>query len=112
MESVADILSDTELEHISQNLRPTPLEWVGNQAWSKQMSWIEQINVQAALEASQGGEERVRDHLAESGKIPVLVHELILLDLWKAHVLPLILEIGKPKSSFQVTFAQLAGACA
>ena len=102
MESVEDILSDVELEHIASSLRATPLEWVGNEAWSRQMALMEQINVQAALEASRGGEERVRDHLAETGKIPLLVHELLVLEMWRDKVMPKLLSLGSPKSSFQV----------
>ena len=102
MENVQDILSDVELRHIVSNLRTTPLEWIGNETWSKQMSLWEQINVQAALEASRGGEERVRDHLAESGQMPLLVHEVLLLEMWRNRVLPSLLKKGTPKSSFQV----------
>ena len=49
MENVQDIFSDVELRHIVSSLRTTPLEWVGNENWSKQMSLWEQINVQAKL---------------------------------------------------------------
>ena len=66
------------------------------------MSMLEQLNVQAAIEADRGGEERVRDVLVENGKIPILIHELLLLELWRLNVLPRILKLGQPKSSFQV----------
>lgn len=101
MESVADILTDVELDEIIKHLRTTPLEWVGNETWSKQMSVLEQINVQAALEASRGGEERVRDRLVENGKMPLLVHELLLLEMWREKIMPKLLNLGQPKSSFQ-----------
>ena len=97
-----DILSDVELRYIVYSLKSTPLEWVGNDTWSKQMSLWEQINVQAALEASRGGEERVRDNLAESEQMPLLVHEVLILEMWRNRVLPKILSRGMPKSSFQV----------
>lgn len=108
MESVADILTDVELDEIVKTLRTTPLEWVGNEAWSKQMSVLEQINVQAALEASRGGEERVRDRLAEQGKVPLLVHELLLLEMWRDKIMPKLLILGQPKSSFQVCLQFIA----
>ena len=97
-----DVISEGELNHIIHSLRTSPLEWVGNEDWSKQMSMLEQLNVQAAYEASQGGEERVRDAFVESGKMPYLVHELLLLDLWRTQVLPELLRLGKPQTSFQV----------
>ena len=102
LENTENILSDLELDHILSSLRASPLEWVGNESWSRQMSMLEQLNVQAAVEAEWGGEERVRDALVEQNKLPVLVHELLLLESWRLNVLPRILELGKPKSSFQV----------
>ena len=66
------------------------------------MSMLEQLNVQAAVEAERGGEERVRDALVEQNKLPLLVHELLLLESWRINVLPRILKLGVPKSSFQV----------
>ena len=42
------------------------------------MSLIEELNVQAALEAQRGGEELVRDSLVERQLLPIIVHELVL----------------------------------
>ena len=67
-----------------------------------QMSLIEELNVQAALEAQRGGEELVRDSLVERQLLPIIVHELLTMELWRAEILPRILERGKPESSFQV----------
>jgi hypothetical protein len=66
------------------------------------MSIIEELNVQAALEAHRGGEELVRDSLVERQLLPVIVHELLSTELWRLEVLPRILKRGKPESSFQV----------
>ena len=97
-----DILSEGELNHLVSSLRTSPLEWVGNEEWTKQMSLLEQLNIQAAYEAQQGGEERVRDALVEANKMSFLVHELILLELWRKEVLPTLLLQGTPQTSFQV----------
>ena len=50
------------------------------------MSLIEELNVQAALEAQRGGEELVRDSLVERQLLPVIVHELVM-DLMNFFVL-------------------------
>ena len=73
------------------------------------MSLIEELNVQAALEANRGGEELVRDSLVERQLLPVLVHELLSTELWRAEVLPRILSRGKPESSFQVPQPSIRG---
>ena len=98
-----EVLSEGELNHIVSMLRTSPLEWVGNEEWTKQMSLLEQLNIQAAYEAQQGGEERVRDTLVEADKMSYFVHELILLELWRKEVLPLLLQHGVPQTSFQVS---------
>ena len=66
------------------------------------MSLIEELNVQAALEAQRGGEELVLESLVERQLLQVIVHELLTMELWRAEVLPRILKRGKPESSFQV----------
>ena len=66
------------------------------------MSLIEELNVQAALEAQRGGEELVLESLVERQLLQVIVHELLTMELWRAEVLPRILKKGKPESSFQV----------
>jgi hypothetical protein len=97
-----DVISQLELESILSQLRTSPMEWVGNVEWSRHMSMLEQLNVQAALEAKRGGEKRVRDALVEEQKMPLLVHEILLLEMWRVNVLPKILAIGTPQSTFQV----------
>ena len=109
MSKAQDLLSDLELEHILSSTRTSPLEWIGNEAWSKQMSMLEQLNVQAAVEADRGGEERVRDAIVEAEKLPILVHELLLLESWRLNILPRILKLGKPTSSFQVRYNFVLG---
>lgn len=98
-----DILSDFELNHSVTSLRTISVESVGNPEWSKQLSLVEKLNVQAALEADRGGEERVRDALIEAGKMPLLIHELLVMELWRTRVLPKLLKKGPPQSSFQVS---------
>jgi hypothetical protein len=53
------LLSEMELEHILRSLRPSNLEAVGDKAWVEQMSMVEELNVQAALEADKVREQSV-----------------------------------------------------
>lgn len=68
------------------------------------MSMFEELNVQGVLEADRGLEERVRDALVEDGKLPLVVHELITLEMWRQEVLPKILSLGQPKTVIQVNY--------
>ena len=103
MSDQPDVISPIELEDILNILRPTlELERVGNREWSRQMSMMEELNVQAAVEAGRGGEENVRQLLVEQQKMPLFVHEVLVTEIWRENVLPRILKLGTPESSFQV----------
>ena len=104
MSDQPDVISPIELEDILNILRPTlELERIGNREWSRQMSMMEELNVQAAVEAGRGGEENVRQVLVEKQKMPLFVHEVLVTEIWRENVLPRILKLGTPESSFQVT---------
>ena len=102
-----DVISPIELEDIVNILRPTTeLEKIGNREFSRQMSMMEELNVQAAVEAGRGGEENVRQTLVEKQKMPLIVHEILVTEIWRENILTRILKQGKPESSFQVSFIQ------
>ena len=46
----AVLMSDMELENILHSLRPSGLEAVGSKEWVQQMSMLEELNIQAALQ--------------------------------------------------------------
>ena len=62
--------------------------------------------MQSALEAERGAEERVRDALAERNKLPLVVREAVLIELWREEVMPRILRIGAPETCFQVPVSE------
>lgn len=66
---------------------------------------LEELNVQSALEAERGEEERVRDALVERDKMPLVVREAALIELWREEVMPRILKMGEPETCFQVRWA-------
>ena len=70
------------------------------------MSMLEELNVQSALEAERGEEERVRDALVERDKMPLVVREAALIELWREEVMPRILKMGEPETCFQVRWAR------
>ena len=58
--------------------------------------------MQSALEAERGAEERVRDALVEKDKMPLVVREAALIELWREEIMPRILKAGEPETCFQV----------
>ncbi len=97
-----EIISDLELGHIISSLRPCGLEEIGSKNWVGQMSMLEELNVQSALEAERGAEERVKDAMVDADKLKLVVREAVLIELWRDEIMPRILRLGEPKSSFQV----------
>ena len=96
------VISDLELDNILCSLRPLGLESVGSREWVQQMSMLEELNIQAALQARRQEEETVRDALVQAEKLPHVLTELLVVELWREELLPRILDIGEPASSFQV----------
>lgn len=96
--------------------------------WFRQHEYIEKLNMQAILNASAVHDEFVKDLLVSYGKvssllatshecrptvnvmcpcplqIPVLVHEMILIEVWKQSVFPILCQLSdfKPKNTFQL----------
>lgn len=68
------------------------------------MEWhqrLQKLNQQALIEASQAREEHVKESLVTFGKAPVLVHEAVLVDVWKHKVLPQLLKLDpNPRNTF------------
>ncbi|XP_045885328.1 zinc finger MYND domain-containing protein 10 isoform X1 [Micropterus dolomieu] len=72
--------------------------------WFRQHEYIEKLNMQAILNASAMHEEFVKELLVSYGKIPVLVHEMILVEVWKQKVFPILCQLQdfKPKNTFHL----------
>jgi len=54
---------------------------------------LQKLNQQAAVEAASLKEEHVKETLVSFGKAAVLVHEAILINIWKHKILPKLLKL-------------------
>ncbi|XP_066522295.1 zinc finger MYND domain-containing protein 10 [Hoplias malabaricus] len=99
MESV---LLYAEAEGFIQSLERIPLREVGSTKWFRQHEYIEKLNMQAILSASANQEEFIKDLFVSLGKIPTLVHGMILIEIWKQKVFPILCKLQdfSPKSTF------------
>ncbi|XP_030634318.1 zinc finger MYND domain-containing protein 10 [Chanos chanos] len=95
------VLLHGEAEGYIQNLERFPMRDVGSPRWSRQHEYIEKLNMQAILNASANQDEFVKELFVSLGKIPTLVHEMILIEVWKQKVFPVLcrLEDFNPKST-------------
>ncbi|NXC77039.1 ZMY10 protein, partial [Anhinga anhinga] len=72
--------------------------------WLRQHECMEKLNMHAILSASAGQEQLLTELLVTYAKIPVLIGELISVEIWKHKIFPVLcrLEDFKPRSTFPI----------
>ncbi|XP_019118478.2 zinc finger MYND domain-containing protein 10 isoform X1 [Larimichthys crocea] len=98
------VILPVEAEGFVQSLETFSLRDVGSARWFRQHEYIEKLNMQAILSASAVHDEFVKELLVSYGKIPVLVHEMILVEVWKQKVFPILCQLQdfNPKNTFNL----------
>ncbi|XP_053724523.1 zinc finger MYND domain-containing protein 10 isoform X1 [Synchiropus splendidus] len=96
------VVLPAEAEGFVQSLQVFPLKEVGSTRWFTQHEYIEKLNMQAILNASAMHDEFIKELLVLHGKIPVLVHEMILIEVWKQKIFPILCQLQDfhPKNTF------------
>ncbi|KAF3856193.1 hypothetical protein F7725_016916 [Dissostichus mawsoni] len=100
----ASVILPIEAEAFVKSLETFSLKEVGSERWFRQHEHIEKLNMQAILSATAMHDEFVKEVLVSYGKIPVLVHEMILVEVWKHKVFPVLCQLQdfNPKSTFHL----------
>ncbi|XP_055061364.2 zinc finger MYND domain-containing protein 10 [Misgurnus anguillicaudatus] len=98
------VLLHGEAEMYIQSLERMSLREIGSPKWFRQHEFIEKLNMQAILNAKACQEEFIKDLLVSHGKVPTLIHALILTEVWKHKLFPIICKLKdfNPKSTFQI----------
>ncbi|SPP76163.1 zinc finger MYND domain-containing protein 10 homolog [Drosophila guanche] len=92
-----------ELYFFVESIRGFEVRDVGNSKWLEVHEMVIKLSQQAAYEAAQNREEEVKEFLISRDKLRLLIHEAYCVNLWKARVLPLLLEIDpNPKATFLI----------
>ncbi|NXF57335.1 ZMY10 protein, partial [Ciccaba nigrolineata] len=97
-------LLPAEAEALVRALQSTELRDTGGQGWLRQHECVEKLNMHAILSASAGQEQLLTELLVTYAKIPVLIGELISVEIWKHKIFPVLcrLEDFKPRSTFPI----------
>ncbi|XP_028397548.1 zinc finger MYND domain-containing protein 10-like [Dendronephthya gigantea] len=90
--NVSQILLATEAELYVQELKPYNIKDLGDAKWHVNHEHIEKLNMQAIMNASMNTDEFVKELLISYEKIPVLIHDVLVSEIWRNKVLPLILD--------------------
>uniref|UniRef100_A0A8C2Y7I3 Zinc finger MYND domain-containing protein 10 n=1 Tax=Coturnix japonica TaxID=93934 RepID=A0A8C2Y7I3_COTJA len=102
--AAAEPLSPAEAEALVRALRGTELRDAGGTGWLRQHECVDKLNMHAILSASAGREQLLIELLVSHCKIPVLIGELITVEVWKHKVFPVLcrLEDFHPSSTFPI----------
>lgn len=94
-------LTPFEAEHYVESIDYLDLEDVGSAKWLTQHEYMEKLNHLAHHQAKSGTDEYVVDYLQTHDKIKVLIHDLVVIELWKEEMYPLLKSHIAPMSSLR-----------
>lgn len=77
-----------EAEFMIESLRTFDIEEVGTTLWHRQRENIERLNLQAHHNVQTKSDEFVKSYLISYDKVNTLVHELLVMEIWREMVLP------------------------
>nr|CCC95421.1 unnamed protein product [Trypanosoma congolense IL3000] len=92
MEFSGSTLSVVEVEHAVRQLRTFSLQNVGTTEWKDQRVEVERLNMCSHSNAVLKKDDAVKTFLIEHEKLPVLLHELLVMEMWRQRVLPVMKE--------------------
>lgn len=82
------LVTPYEAEHKIEGLANFGLEMVGSTRYMQQVRTVEELNLQAHHNAMNQTDEFVSDLLVTLDKIPTLIHELLVIEVWKMKIFP------------------------
>ncbi|CAM9182135.1 unnamed protein product, partial [Phaeothamnion confervicola] len=86
------VLPVDEAERYVESLKEFRMEDVGSGPWLRQHERLVRLNLQAHQNAMARTDEFVLEAIMTFDKIPVLVHELLLIEAWREFVFPRLCE--------------------
>jgi len=98
------ILDARETERYVEELQKFDIKEVGSKLWMQQHKRLVKLNQQAHENAMSNSDEYVLEAILTFDKIEILIHDLLLIEIWKESVYPLLLEELAGKNSMRVFF--------
>eukprot|EP00057_Strongylocentrotus_purpuratus_P030509 XP_781892.3 PREDICTED: zinc finger MYND domain-containing protein 10 [Strongylocentrotus purpuratus] len=100
------VLLSVEAEAYVEAIETFRVQDIGSTKWMKQHEYLEKLNIQAVLHASSNQDEFVKEMLLSHEKIPVVIQELLALEVWKQNVFSIIQRMDfEPKTTFPLYMA-------
>ncbi|KAF5290976.1 hypothetical protein FQA39_LY14507 [Lamprigera yunnana] len=102
-----DVLLSTEIDLYIDTMQSQRMENIGTRNWLEWHQRLQKLNQQALIEAAALKEEYVKESLITFGKVGVLVHEGILINIWKNKILPILLQMENDPSNTFIAYSVL-----
>lgn len=83
-------LTPFEVDYFVQDLEEFKLEDVGNPRWLTHHEKVEKLNWTAHKQAKDGLDEYVVDQFNTMEKLPAIIYDLMLIEVWKEKIWPLV----------------------
>ncbi|CAI8000766.1 Zinc finger MYND domain-containing protein 10 [Geodia barretti] len=97
-------LLPSEAEAFVSELRTFQVKQIGSDKWMTQRERLERLHLQAYSNVSQNSDEFIKDFIISYNKLPLLVHELLVVEVWRDKVFPVMLQICKAPTSSFITY--------
>ncbi|KAG5682389.1 hypothetical protein PVAND_011742 [Polypedilum vanderplanki] len=97
---ISNIISQEEIDLFVQSIRKYDIEDIGSKSWCEFHEILIKLSQQAIIEASEHREEIVKELLIIHDKLPDLIHGVYTIVVWRAKVLPKLLENSDLPASF------------
>jgi len=98
------VLQAMEVERLVEGLKSFKLEEVGSKEWMEQHRALEKLNLQAHQNALTNSDEYVMEAFLTFNKLPVLIHDLLVIEAWKTHIYPLLVEDLAGRNNMRLYF--------
>lgn len=102
--SMPAVIDATEAERYIESLRKFDLTEIGSREWMEQHRKLEKLNLQAHHNAMTNSDEYVMEAVLTFNKLPVLIHDLLVIEAWKEHVYPLLLDTLASRNQMRLYF--------
>jgi zinc finger MYND domain-containing protein 10 len=106
MEYTQSTLSPAEAEILVRQLKPISIDRVGTPEWKDQRLHIEQLNMCSHSNAALKKDDFVRSFMIEHEKLPILLHELLVMEVWRQRIQANVEDeiIANPSAAYLYTY--------
>ncbi|KAJ8047698.1 Zinc finger MYND domain-containing protein 10 [Holothuria leucospilota] len=100
------VLLPVEAEGFVESLEVLKVKDIGSPKWQKQHEYLEKLNMQAVVNASANEDEFIKELLISREKIPVLITDLLISEVWRDKVFSVIKKLNfEPKTTISIYMA-------